>query len=160
MTFTRSWSGNSNDGAHVEQKNWAVVRTVVGYHRYDTNTELLLLNQIWVLQSLMTNYFLPQQKLVRKVRNGAKVTKTYDKPLTPHQRAGLHAKVNKQDKTIMKDTMEDLNPAAIQRQIQALASQLLTLTTSKAAARHKPSVQAVASRASTHESTTRTTRAS
>jgi hypothetical protein len=35
-TFTRSRSGNSNDGAHVEQKNWAVVRTVVGYHRYDT----------------------------------------------------------------------------------------------------------------------------
>jgi hypothetical protein len=33
----RHWiSGNSNDGAHVEQKNWAVVRTVVGYHRYDT----------------------------------------------------------------------------------------------------------------------------
>ena len=36
ITFTRSRSGNSNDGAHVEQKNWAVVRTVVGYHRYDT----------------------------------------------------------------------------------------------------------------------------
>jgi hypothetical protein len=34
-TFTRSRSGNSNDGAHVEQKNWAVVRTVVGYYRYD-----------------------------------------------------------------------------------------------------------------------------
>ena len=31
--------GNSNDGAHVEQKNWAVVRTVVGYHRYDTTAE-------------------------------------------------------------------------------------------------------------------------
>ena len=36
ITFTRSRAGNSNDGAHVEQKNWAVVRTVVGYHRYDT----------------------------------------------------------------------------------------------------------------------------
>jgi transposase InsO family protein len=34
ITFTRSRSGNSNDGAHVEQKNWAVVRTVVGYHRW------------------------------------------------------------------------------------------------------------------------------
>jgi len=26
----------------VEQKNWAVVRTVVGYHRYDTAAELAL----------------------------------------------------------------------------------------------------------------------
>ncbi len=36
ITFTRSRPGNCNDGAHVEQKNWAVVRTVVGYHRDDT----------------------------------------------------------------------------------------------------------------------------
>src|SRR5665647_1522716 len=57
ITFTRSRPGNGNDGAHVEQKNWAIVRTVVGYHRYDTTAELLLLNRIWVLQSLMTNYF-------------------------------------------------------------------------------------------------------
>ena len=56
-TFTRSRSGNSNDGAHVKQKNWAVVRTMVGYHRYDTFAELLLLNKIWALQSMMTNYF-------------------------------------------------------------------------------------------------------
>jgi len=49
ITFTRSRSGNSNDGAHVEQKNWAIVRTVVGCHRYDTPPELLLINRIWVL---------------------------------------------------------------------------------------------------------------
>jgi hypothetical protein len=33
ITFTRSHPGSSNDGAHVEQKNWAIVCTVVGYHR-------------------------------------------------------------------------------------------------------------------------------
>ena len=36
LTFTRSRPGNKNDGAHVEQKNWHIVRQVVGYHRYDT----------------------------------------------------------------------------------------------------------------------------
>ncbi len=59
ITFTRSRPGNKNDGCHVEQKNWAIVRIVVGYHRYDTEAELLLLNKIWVLQSKLTNYFLP-----------------------------------------------------------------------------------------------------
>ena len=58
------------------EKNWAIVRTVVGYHRYDTTAELLLLNRIWVLQSQMTNYFAPQQKLTSKIRDGAKVTKS------------------------------------------------------------------------------------
>ncbi|WP_237394459.1 integrase catalytic domain-containing protein [Mycobacterium intracellulare] len=73
ITFTRARPGNKNDGCHVEQKNWAVVRTVVGYHRYDTAAELLLLNEIWQLQSKLTNYFYPQQKLISKVRKGAKV---------------------------------------------------------------------------------------
>jgi hypothetical protein len=41
ITFTRARPGNKNDGCHVEQKNWAVVRTVVGYYRYDTAAELL-----------------------------------------------------------------------------------------------------------------------
>jgi hypothetical protein len=49
--------GNKNDGCHVEQKNWTVVRATVGYYRYDTAAELLLLNEIWQLQSKLTNYF-------------------------------------------------------------------------------------------------------
>jgi hypothetical protein len=144
LTFTRSRPGNSNDGAHVEQKNWAVVRTVVGYHRYDTAAELLLLNKIWALQSQLTNYFLPQQKLVSKIRDGAKITKRYDRPTTPHRRAARHATVTAEDKTIMADVFAGLNPAAIQRQIQAFCGELLTLTTSKTAARAKPAVGAAA----------------
>ena len=114
-----------------------MVRTVVGYHRYDTAAELLLLNKIWVLQSLNTNYFLPQQKLISKVRDGAKATKKYDRPATPHRRAQAHQKVTE---TIMTATIAGLNPAAVQRQIQALTSELLTLTTSKVKARTKPEV--------------------
>jgi hypothetical protein len=36
ITFTLARPGNKNDGCHVEQKNWSVVRTLVGYYRYDT----------------------------------------------------------------------------------------------------------------------------
>jgi hypothetical protein len=156
ITFTRSRPGNRNDGAHVEQKNWAIVRTVVGYHRYDTTAELLLLNEIWALQSQMTNYFSPQQKLISKVRDGAKVTKKYDTATTPHRRAERHDTVSAEDKAILADTYTDLNPAAIQRQIQALTAQLLTLTTSKTGAVTKP----VLTRASADESTKPATRAS
>lgn len=156
ITFTRSRSGNSNDGAHVEQKNWAIVRTVVGYHRYDTPPELLLLNKIWALQSQMTNYFNPQQKLVSKVRNGAKVRKTYDTATTPHRRASGHESLTAQHKAILAAIHAELNPAAIQRQIQALTAELLTVTTSKARAAIKP----LAPRASADESTNPATRAS
>ncbi len=156
LTFTRSRPGNSNDGAHVEQKNWAVVRTIVGYLRYDTTPELLLLNKIWKLQSLMTNYFYPQQKLVSKVRNGAKVTKTYDRPRTPMFRADAHQAVAAEHKIGLAEQYADLNPAAIQRQIQGLTAQLLALATSKGAAGRRPDPK----RASADESTTTSRRAS
>ncbi|MGH3562783.1 MAG: integrase catalytic domain-containing protein [Mycobacterium sp.] len=156
ITFTRSRSGNSNDGCYVEQKNWAVVRTVVGYHRYDTKAELLLLNKIWVLQSLLTNYFYPQQKLVSKVRAGAKVSKKYDRATTPHRRAERHDAVCDEDKAILANTYTDINPAAVQRQIQALTTELLTITTSKAG----PANKAPATRASSDEATNQTSRAS
>lgn len=160
ITFTRSRPGNSNDGAHVEQKNWAVVRTVVGYHRYDTPAELLLLNKIWVLQSQMTNNFCPQQKLSKKVRTGAKVAKKSDRETTPRRRAVDHPAVTNEDKRILADTYRELNPAAIQRQIQALTNELLIVTTGKAGARHRPLATAVPTRASAGESTTPATRVS
>jgi Integrase core domain len=160
ITFTRSRPGNSNDGCHVEQKNWAIVRTVVGYHRYDTSAELLLLNRIWVLQSKVTNYFYPQQKLISKVRDGAKVSKKYDIATTPHRRAERHEAVSAEDKAILADTYASINPAAVQRQIQALTSELLTLTTSKAAPKKKAPVNAAPTRASSDEATTQSSRAS
>ena len=144
LTFTRSRSGNKNDGAHVEQKNWHIVRQTVGYHRYDTPGELELLNRIWELQRLLTNHFGPQQKLVAKERNGAKTTKKYDRPATPYQRIlADKGTVRKTVKTRLDRENQPLNPAAIQRQIQALAAELLTLTTSKQAAKSKPSTRAL-----------------
>ena len=79
-----------------------MVGTVVSYHRYDTPADLLLLNKIWVLQSQITNYFLPQQKLVSTGRDSAKVTKKYDRPTTSYRRAKANNTVTKQDKKIIK----------------------------------------------------------
>ena len=56
--------------------------------------------------------------------------------------------VTAEDKAIMTDTYDELNPAAIQRQVQALTAELLTLTTSKAAAYGKPPVPTTPPRAS------------
>lgn len=156
LTFTRSRSGNKNDGAHVEQKNWHIVRQTVGYHRYDTAAELELLNQIWALQRLLTNHFGPQQKLVKKIRTGAKITKKYDLPATPYQRVLADTgTVKKTVKTRLAKENKPLNPAAIQRQIQHLASELLTLTTAKQGPKNQPSLRALS-----NDSTKKATRAS
>jgi hypothetical protein len=157
VTFTRARPGNKNDGCHVEQKNWAVVRTVVGYHRYDTAAELLLLNEIWYLQSQLTNYFYPQQKLISKTRHGAKVSKRHDTATTPFHRAIDHPTLAGDRVAALKRTYSLINPAAVQRQVQALTAQLLALTTSKAAPGTKAQVN---KRAHSHEATNTPTRAS
>ncbi|BBY91662.1 hypothetical protein MGALJ_13310 [Mycobacterium gallinarum] len=157
ITFTRSRPGNKNDGCHVEQKNWTVVRTVVGYYRYDTASELLLLNEIWQLQSKLTNYFYPQQKLITKVRTGAKVSKKHDKATTPFHRATAHPTMTVDRIVGLTRTYSLINPAAAQRQIQALTAQLFTLATSKAGDGAPPPVT---KRARLREATNAPTRAS
>lgn len=86
LTFTRSRSGHKNDGAHVEQKNWSVVRRFVGDLRYDTPAQVALLNHLYEVLHLYINFFMPVVKLKEKVRHGSKVTKKYDDPQTPCQR--------------------------------------------------------------------------
>ena len=157
ITFTRARPGNKNDGCHVEQKNWSVVRALVGYHRYDTATELLLLNEIWKLQSLLTNYFYPQQKLVSKVRKGAKITKKHDEARTPFHRAIDHPDMTVARIVALTRTYSLINPAATQRQVHALTAELFTLTTAKTGLHAQPQVN---KRARSREATTSPTRAS
>src|SRR5512142_169509 len=140
LRFTRSRSGHSNDGAHVEQKNWTMVRQLVGYLRYDTAAEQTLLNQIWVLQSLLGNHFYPQQKLIAKVRDGAKVTKRYDTAATPYARISVHERVEATVKRRLVAEHASFNPAAVQRQIQDLCATLLNLASSKGQPTTKPAV--------------------
>jgi len=140
ITFTRSRPGNKNDGAYVEQKNWSRVRELVGYLRYDTSAELELLNQIWDLDRIFSNYLLPQQKLLTKVRHGAKISKTHDRARTPHQRAADHPDISRMPVIRMNAEYKKIRPAALSRQILALTGQLETIATAKRPAPVKPAV--------------------
>ena len=86
LTFTRGRSGRKNDNAYVEQKNWSVIRRLVGYGRYDTPRQVTALNQVYVVYRLYVNFFLPIVKLQSKVREGSHTRKVYDAPRTPYQR--------------------------------------------------------------------------
>ncbi len=140
ITFTRSRPGNKNDGAHVEQKNWARVRELVGYYRYDTAAELVKLNEIWELDSVFANYFLPQQKLIFKQRSGAKVIKKHDTAMTPHQRAVAHPDVRKRPVIGMNAVFKRLKPAVLSRRILALTGELEVLAQAKKAPRATPPI--------------------
>ncbi len=134
ITFTRSRSGNKNDGAHVEQKNWTHVRELVGYLRFDTEKELSVLNQIWALDMVYTNYLLAQQKIVFKQRNGSKVTKRYDRATTPYERTIARTSVDRAARQSMREVMDAVRPGKLYREIQAHTTQLERMALSKAPA--------------------------
>ena len=86
VAFTRSRPYRKNDQAWVEQKNGAVVRHTVGYRRYEGLEAAAALAELYRSLRLFVNFFQPSFKLAEKSRDGAKVTKRYHPPATPHQR--------------------------------------------------------------------------
>ena len=126
LTFTRSRPGRKNDGAHVEQKNWSVVRRYVGDLRYDTPEQVALLNQLYEVLHLYINFFLPVVKLKEKVRHGNKVTKKYDVPQTPYQRVWRVPRSPSKIKAKLRAQQAQLDLVALHPQIERLVKQLWT----------------------------------
>ncbi|WP_250506495.1 integrase catalytic domain-containing protein [Bowdeniella massiliensis] len=85
ITFTRGRAGKKNDGCYVEQKNWARVRKLVGYYRYDTPRRARAPHPHLGRRRCVRQLFLPSLKLASKHRDGAKVVKKYHQAATPHQ---------------------------------------------------------------------------
>lgn len=86
ITLTRGRPYHKNDGCHIEQKNWSVVRRLVGYPRFEGAVALAALNRVYVLASDYVNFLQPSRKLLDKRRDGARVFKRYDAARTPYQR--------------------------------------------------------------------------
>ncbi|HEY3412829.1 MAG TPA: transposase family protein, partial [Armatimonadota bacterium] len=84
--FTRCRPYKKNDQCHVEQKNGAVIRSYVGYDRYEGIPAKQRMDALYEQVRLLVNFFLPSMKLLEKTREGARVRKTYDTPRTPYQR--------------------------------------------------------------------------
>src|SRR5207248_5564077 len=85
ITFTRSRPYLKNDTCHIEQKNWAVVRRLVGYDRLEWPA-LPALERIHDLAGHYINFLHPVRKLVSKTRSGPRITRRYDVAQTPFHR--------------------------------------------------------------------------
>lgn len=117
IVFTRSRPYKKDDSCHVEQKNWSVVRRLIGYDRYDSKAALETLNRVYSITRHYVNFFQPGMKLVYKTRHGARVHKVYDTAQTPYQRllaAGVLTEAKQQE---LAATYHRLNPVLLLRQL-------------------------------------------
>ncbi|MBG0787245.1 MAG: DDE-type integrase/transposase/recombinase [Anaerolineaceae bacterium] len=119
ITFTRSRPYQKNDQAHVEQKNWSVVRHTVGYDRFETEEELCLLKKVYEDLRLYINFFQPVMKLVGKQRIDGKTIKYYDKAITPYRRTLAADPVTFSDKVSLTNLYSQLNPVVLRKMIDS-----------------------------------------
>jgi len=118
IEFTRGRANKKNDNPHVEQKNWTHVRQIFGWDRYETQAAKDAINDLYENElRLFQNMFQPSFKLIKKVRVGSKLKRTYDKPKTPFQRVLESGKYHRVKVKKLKDLMATLDPIELSEEI-------------------------------------------
>ena len=146
VTFTRSRAWNKNDAAHVEQKNGAVVRQLVGYDRFTSRAAYAQLRRVYALARWHVNFFQPVEKLVTKSRQGARVRRVYDRAQTPYQRLCTTGVLPPAKREELDTLYHQLNPLALRRDLEAALEHLWTLAAPEP--RRAPANTAIAPRSS------------
>lgn len=119
ITFTRSRPYMKKDNAHIEQKNWPMVRKILGYDRFDTMIQLNLINDLYDNElRLYLNFFQPTMKLKEKVKVGSKYKRRYDTPKTPYQRVLDCPDIPEERKQALRDLYAKLDPVKLRKAIE------------------------------------------
>ena len=127
VTFTRSRPWKKNDSAHVEQKNGAVVRQLIGYDRFASKAAYAQLARVYRLARLHVNFFQPVQKLVSKRRDGARRHRVFDRAQTPYQRLGAAGVLTAPARAELEALYQGLNPLQLRRDLDTALDRLWTL---------------------------------
>ncbi len=124
LEVTRSRAYRKNDQAHVEQKNGAIVRRLVGYGRFVGADATTALDRLYVVVRLHVNLFQPSFKLQEKTRIGARVIKRYHPPVPPATRVLAHPDVVEADKEQLRALMGPADPVLLFAGIRAAHEEL------------------------------------
>jgi hypothetical protein len=128
ILFTRSRPYRKNDNAHAEQKNFTHVRRPFGYLRYDTHSELAIIQDLYHHEfRLYKNFFQPVMKLARKERVGGRLKRSYDLARTPYQRLLESGQLSPDKARELRDLYLSLNPADLKRRIDKKLTTLYEL---------------------------------
>jgi hypothetical protein len=120
ISFTRSRPYQKNDNCYVEQKNYTHVRELFGYETIDDLALVQLMNDIYKnYWNPLQNFFLPTFKLKEKIRIGARIKKTYDRPQTPYDRLMKSPHVSEERKAKLKKAKSQLNPFQLKSDLEA-----------------------------------------
>jgi hypothetical protein len=127
IVLTRCRPYRKNDQAHIEQKNGAVVRRIVGYRRFEGMAAARELARLYATTRLFVNAFQPSFKLAGKEREGARVRKRYHAPLTPCDRLLADPRTSAEVRGRVEALRADLDPVQLLAEMRAAQQVLVTL---------------------------------
>ena len=133
--FTRGRPYRKNDQAWVEQRNGLLVRRLVGYDRYSSRAAQRALHRLYGLLRLQHNFFRPVRKLRSKQRRGSQIRKHYDAAQTPYQRLLTAGILTAEQRQILDQQFQALDPIALARNIHATLDVLWKLADTRPAPR-------------------------
>jgi hypothetical protein len=131
--MTRSRPYHKNDNAHVEQRNYDIVRKHAFRFRYEGEHAQNILNSLWYWVNLRKNYLVPCRKCIGHTKTKSGRTRgIYDKPKTPYRRCMESDSVSTEAKAELTKNYKRLNDAHVTREINRLQHELLKRTDDEA----------------------------
>ena len=127
MTRTRPYM--KNDHARIEQKNYANVRQMLGYTRFDNPRHALTLNELYDVLEDYINFFIPSLKCVEKVRVLSRRIRKYDTAQTAYQRVLVNPDIDPKVKERLQQKYATLNPLILKQKCDLILRKLLKIPT-------------------------------
>lgn len=127
IALTRCRPYRKNDQAHIEQKNGAVVRRIVGYRRLEGLEAARELARLYATTRLFVNAFQPSFKLMEKHREGARVRKRHHPPMTPCDRLIGDPRTSQEIRSRVEALRADLDPVRLLAEMRELQRSLAAI---------------------------------
>lgn len=125
MTRTRPYM--KNDHARIEQKNYANVRHVVGYTRFDDPRSAQLLNELYDRLEDYLNFFIPSMVCVRRERIRSRTVRRYDTARTAYERVLSRTDIPDAVREKLKQKYATLNPLILKHTCDRIIGRVLKL---------------------------------
>jgi hypothetical protein len=125
LRMTRSRPYHKDDNCFVEERNGHVVRTYVGFSRFDVPQVVKALNDLYDVLTPYLNHFIASRRIVSKERVGARWKVTREKvSKTPYQRVLERSDVTETVKERLQAEHEKLNPKKMKLEIDRLTKRV------------------------------------
>ena len=122
LSRNRPW--RINDSRFVEQKNFTLVRSYVGYKRYDSVAQTWALNLLYERLGLYYNLFQPVMRIEKKLlmeREGRpSVKRLYDEPRTPLDRLAQTNVLSAEQIESIRQLRDAINVRTLKAEIEEL----------------------------------------